>query len=41
MQEIIQMGVIKVVRTMKRIEIPSTPSLNLIKLFIQFFSSKN
>ena len=39
MQEIIQIGVIKVVRTMKRIEIPSTPSLNLIKLFIQFFSS--
>ena len=41
MQEIIQIGVIKVVRTMKRIEIPSTPSLNLIKLLIQFFSSKN
>ena len=41
MQEIIQIGVIKVVRTIKRIEIPSTPNLNLIKLFIQFFSSKN
>ena len=41
MEEIIQIGVIKVVKTMKRIEIPSTPNLNLIKLFIQFFSSKN
>ena len=41
MQEIIQIGVIKVVRTIKRIEIPSTPNLNLIKLLIQFFSSKN
>ena len=35
------MGVIKVVKTMKSIEIPSTPNLNFIKLFIQFFSSKN
>ena len=41
MQEIIQIGAIKVVRTIKRIEIPSTPNLNLIELFIQFFSSKN
>ena len=40
-QEIIQIGVIKVVKTIKRIEIPSTPSLNFIKSFIQAFSSKN
>ena len=39
--EIIQIGVIKVVKTIKSIEIPSTPNLNLIKLFIQFFSSTN
>ena len=41
MQEIMQIGVIKAVKTMKSIEIPSTPNLNLIELFIQFFSSKN
>jgi hypothetical protein len=41
MQEIMQIGVIKAVKTMKSIEIPSTPNLNFIKLFIQFFSSKN
>ena len=35
------MGVIKVVKTIKSIEIPSTPSLNFIKSFIQVFSSKN
>ena len=40
-QEIIQIGVIKEVKTMNNIEIPSTPNLNLIKLFIQVFSSKN
>ena len=37
MQEIIQIGVIKVVNTIKSIDIPSTPNLNLIKLFIQTF----
>ena len=41
MQEMMQIGVIKVVRTIKRIEIPSTPNLNFIKLFIQDFSSTN
>ena len=39
--EIIQIGVIKVVKTIKSIEIPSTPNLNLMKLFIQDFSSTN
>ena len=37
-QEIIQIGVIKVVKTINNIEMPSTPSLNLIKLLIQDFS---
>ncbi len=41
MQEIMQIGVIKVVSTIKRIEMPSTPNLNLIKSLIQVFSSKN
>ena len=41
MQEIMQIGVIKVVSTIKRIEMPSTPNLNLIKSLIQDFSSKN
>ena len=41
MQEMMQMGVIKVVRTIKRIEIPSMPNLNFIESFIQDFSSKN
>ena len=40
-QEIIQIGVINVVKTMKSIDIPSTPNLNLMKLFIQDFSSTN
>ena len=40
-QDKIQIGVINVVRTIKRIEIPSTPNLNFIKLFIQDFSSTN
>ena len=40
-QEIIQIGVIKVVKTMKSIDIPSTPNLNFIKSFIQDFSSTN
>ena len=40
-QDIMQIGVMNVVRTIKRIEIPSTPNLNLIKSFIQDFSSKN
>ena len=39
--EIIQIGVINVVKTIKRIDIPSTPNLNLIKLLIQDFSSTN
>ena len=34
MQETIQIGVINVVKTIKRIEIPSTPNLNFIKLFL-------
>ena len=37
-QEMIQIGVINVVKTIKRIDIPSTPNLNFIKLFIQDFS---
>ena len=36
-----QIGVINVVRTIKRIDMPSTPNLNFIKSFIQDFSSKN
>ena len=40
-QEIIQIGVINVVNTINRIDIPSTPNLNFIKLFIQDFSSTN
>ena len=40
-QETIQIGVINVVKTIKSIEIPSTPNLNFIKLFIQDCSSKN
>ena len=36
-QEIIQIGVINVVKTMKSIDIPSTPNLNLMKLFIKIF----
>mgnify|MGYP005716791529 CR=1 FL=1 len=40
-QEIIQIGVIKVVKTINNIDMPSTPSLNFIKLFIQDFSSTN
>ena len=39
--EIIHIGVIKVVRTINKIEIPSIPNLNLIKLFIQDCSSTN
>tara|TARA_B100001741_G_scaffold240829_1_gene201867 strand:+ start:3427 stop:3678 length:252 start_codon:yes stop_codon:yes gene_type:complete len=41
MHEIIHIGVIKAVKTINKIEIPSTPNLNLIKLFIQDFSSTN
>ena len=41
MHEIIQIGVIKVVRTIKRIDIPSTPNLNLMKSSIHDFSSIN
>ena len=39
--EIIHIGVIKDVKTMKSIEMPSTPNLNFIKLLIQDFSSTN
>ena len=41
MQDIIHMGVMKVVKTINSIEIPSTPNLNFIKLLIQDFSSTN
>ena len=37
MHEIIHIGIIKVVKTINKIEITSTPNLNLIKLFIQDF----
>ena len=40
-QEIMQIGVMKVVKTINRIDIPSTPNLNFMKLFIQDFSSTN
>ena len=40
-QEIIQIGVMKAVKIINKIEIPSTPNLNFIKPLIQFFSSKN
>ena len=40
-QEIMQIGVMKVVKTINRIDIPSTPNLNFMKLFIQDFSSIN
>ena len=35
--EIIQIGVINVVKTIKSIDIPSIPNLNFIKSFIQDF----
>ena len=41
MQDIIHIGVMKVVKTINSIEIPSTPNLNFIKLLIQDFSSTN
>ena len=41
MHEIMQIGVIKVVKTINSIDIPSIPNLNFIKLFIQDFSSTN
>ena len=41
MHEIIQIGVMKVVKTINNIEIPSIPNLNLMKLFIQDWSSTN
>ena len=40
MHEIIQIGVINVVKTINKIEIPSTPNLNLIKQLIQDCSYK-
>ena len=39
--EKIHIGVIKVVSKINKIEIPSIPSLKLIKFPIQFFSSTN
>ena len=41
MQEIIQIGVMKAVKTINKIEIPSTPNLNFIKPLIQSLSSIN
>ena len=41
MHEIIHIGVIKVVKTINKIEIPSIPNLNFIKPLIQLISSKN
>tara|TARA_B100001250_G_C19161534_1_gene512517 strand:- start:46 stop:363 length:318 start_codon:yes stop_codon:yes gene_type:complete len=41
MPEKIHIGTIKVVNNINKIEIPSTPSLKLIKPLIQFFSSIN
>ena len=41
MQDIIQIGVINVVKTINNIDIPSTPSLNFIKSLIQALSSTN
>ena len=40
-QETIHIGVMKVVKTINNIDIPSIPNLNFIKLFIQDFSSTN
>ena len=37
MHEIIQIGVISVVKTIKSIDIPSTPNLNLINYLSGFF----
>ena len=41
MQDMMQIGVINVVRTINNIDIPSIPNLNLIKLLIHDFSSTN
>tara|TARA_B100001027_G_C16243333_1_gene320560 strand:- start:365 stop:691 length:327 start_codon:yes stop_codon:yes gene_type:complete len=41
MHEIIHIGVMNVVKTINNMEMPSTPNLNFIKLFIQFCSSTN
>ena len=40
-QERIQIGVMKVVKTINRIEMPSIPNLNFINPLIQFCSSTN
>ena len=40
-QEMMQMGVIRVVKTINSIEMPSTPNLNFINSLIQDFSSTN
>ena len=40
-QDKTHIGVIKAVKTINKIEIPSIPSLNLINPLIQFFSSTN
>ena len=41
MQEIMQIGIIKVVKTINKMEIPSIPSLYFIKLLIHVASSTN
>ena len=41
MQEIIQTGVMKAVRTINKIDMPSIPNLNFINPLIQFASSIN
>jgi hypothetical protein len=41
MQEIMQIGVMKAVRTINKIDMPSIPNLNLINPLIQFASSIN
>jgi len=41
MHEIIQIGVIKAVKTINKIEIPSIPNLNFINPFIQLACSTN
>ena len=40
-QDKTHIGVIKAVKTINKIEIPSIPSLNFINPLIQFFSSTN
>ena len=40
-QDIMQIGVIKAVKTINKIDKPSMPNLNFIYPLIQFFSSTN